>query len=336
MILAILLTLIAPVEAEKVLPHFRFNSGETLDLKMHYRTFGTPDKPAVLVLHGTTGSGAQFLGPGFAGALFDRGELLDSATHYIVIPDGIGHGGSSKPSDGMKIRFPHYDYGDMVTAQHDLLLALGVKHLQLVIGTSMGGMHTWLWGEKYPDFMDALMPLASAPVQIAGRNRIMRSMLMDSIKGDPGWKVGNYVDEPVVGLRGALNVLLLMGSAPERWQTEFPNRQAADGFYEDWMTKRLSGYDANDLLYAFDASTNYNPAPMLEKITAPLTAVNSADDEINPPGLGILEREIKRVAHGEFVLIPASTKTFGHGTHTHPEFWKQDLERLLKRAAPKH
>ncbi len=335
MLFALLLALAAPSEGDKVLPHFHFASGEALDLRVHYRTWGTPDHPAVLVLHGTTGSGAQFTGPGFAGALFDEGQPLDAKTHFIVMPDGIGHGKSSKPSDGMHARFPHYDYDDMVAAQHDLLLQLGVKHVKLVIGTSMGGMHAWVWGEKYPGFMDALMPLASAPVQIAGRNRILRTMVMDSIRDDPAWAGGDYKQEPLLGLRAALNVILLMGSAPLRWQADYPTRAAADGFYEEWMKKRLPGYDANDVLYAFDASRSYDPAPQLETITAPLTAVNSADDTINPPELGILEREIKRLPRGEFVLIPASAQTYGHGTHTHPEFWKPELERLLKRAAPK-
>ena len=335
MILALLLALAAPVEGDKVLPHFHFSSGETQDLRIHYRTYGSPDQPAVLVLHGTTGSGAQFTGPGFAGALFDDGQPLDARKHFLVLPDGIGHGKSSKPSDGMHARFPHYDYDDMVAAQHELLLQLGVKHLQLVIGTSIGGMHAWVWGEKYPGFMDALMPLASAPVQIAGRNRVMRTMVMDSIRGDPAWAGGDYQQQPATGLRAALNVILLMGSAPLRWQADYPARDQADAFYEEWMKKRLPGYDANDVLYAFDASRNYDPSPGLEKIAAPLTAVNSGDDAINPPELGILERQIKRVPHGEFVLVPASAKTHGHGTHTFPEFWKADLERLLQRAARK-
>ena len=334
MILALLLALASPAEGDKVLPQFHFKSGETLDLRVHYRTWGTPDKPAVLVLHGTTGSGAQFAGPGFAGALFDDGQPLDARTHFIVAPDGIGHGKSSRPSEGMHARFPHYDYDDMVAAQHDLLLQLGVRHLQLVIGTSMGGMHAWVWAERYPGFMDAVMPLASAPVQIAGRNRVMRTMVMDSIRDDRDYAGGDYKQQPA-GLRAALDIILLMGSAPLRWQAEEPTRDQADQFYEGWMKKRLPGYDANDVLYAFDASRNYDPSPLLEKIAAPLTAVNSADDTINPPELGILEREIKRVPRGEFVLIPASAKTFGHGTHTHPEFWRADLERLLQRAARK-
>ena len=285
MILFLLLALAAPVEGEKILRSFHFNSGETQDLRIHYRTFGAPGLPAVLVLHGTTGSGAQFTGPGFAGALFDEGQPLDARTHYLVLPDGIGHGKSSKPSDGQHAHFPHYDYDDMVHAQHELLLQLGVKHLQLVIGTSMGGMHAWVWGEKYPQFMDALMPLASAPVQIAGRNRVMRDMVMDSIRGDAAYAGGDYKQQPA-GLRAALDVILLMGSAPMRWQADFPSRDQADAFYEGWMKKRLPEYDANDVLYAFDASRTYDPAPLLEKIAAPLTAVNSGDDAINPPRAG--------------------------------------------------
>ncbi len=334
MILAILLALAAPAEGDKVLQQFHFGTGEALDLHIHYRTWGTPGLPAVLLLHGTTGSGAQFAGPGFAGALFEVGQPLDARKHFIIAPDGIGHGRSSKPSDGMHAHFPHYDYDDMVAAQHGLLLQLGIKHLQLVIGTSMGGMHAWVWGEKYPGFMDALLPLASAPVQIAGRNRIMRTMVMDSIRHDQAYDDGDYQQQPA-GLRAALDVILLMGSSPMRWQADYPTREKADAFYEEWMKRRLPDYDANDVLYAFDASRNYDPSAALEKIAVPLTAVNSADDTINPPELGILERDIKRVPQGEFVLIPASAKTYGHGTHTHPEFWKQDLEKLLQRAAHK-
>jgi homoserine O-acetyltransferase/O-succinyltransferase len=332
MFLALLFAFAAPVEGDIVLKDFHFAAGGVLPgLRIHYRTYGEKNQPAVLILHGTTGSGAQFTGDDFAGVLFGKGQLLDAEKHFIILPDGIGHGKSSKPSDGLHARFPHYTYDDMVAAQHALVLALGVKHLRLVMGTSMGGMHTWVWGEKYPEFMDALMPLASAPVQIAGRNRIMRDMIMDSIRADPAWAGGEYKEEPLLGLRGALDVLLVMTSAPLRFQDQYPTRDAADAFYRDWMKKRLPSYDANDVLYAFDASRDYDPSPRLETIRAPLTAVNSADDTINPPELGILEREIKRVPKGEFVLVPASTQTRGHGTHTFPVFWKDHLQRLLER-----
>jgi homoserine O-acetyltransferase/O-succinyltransferase len=332
MLLALLLAIAAPAEGNVTLKDFHFASGEVLpELRIHYRTYGAKDRPAVLVLHGTTGSGAQFTGDDFAGILFGKGQLLDAEKYFIILPDGIGHGKSSKPSDGLRARFPRYTYDDMVAAQHALVLALGVKHLRLVMGTSMGGMHTWVWGEKYPAFMDALMPLASAPVQIAGRNRMMRDMIMDSIRADPAWAEGEYREQPLLGLRGALDVLLLMGSAPLRFQDQYPTRDAADAFYRDWMKKRLPSYDANDVLYAFDASRDYDPSPRLDTIRAPLMAVNSADDTINPPELGILEREIKRVPRGEFVLIPASTQTRGHGTHTFPVFWKEHLARLLER-----
>ena len=236
MLLALLLAIAAPAEGNVVLKDFHFASGETLpELRIHYRTYGAKGLPAVLILHGTTGSGAQFTGDDFAGVLFGKGQLLDAEKHFIILPDGIGHGKSSKPSDGLHARFPHYGYDDMVAAEHALVLALGVKHLRLVMGTSMGGMHTWLWGEKYPELMDALMPLASAPVQIAGRNRIMRDMIMDSIRADPAWAEGDYKEEPVLGLRAALNVLLVMGSAPLRFQDQYPTRDAADAFYRDWM-----------------------------------------------------------------------------------------------------
>jgi homoserine O-acetyltransferase len=333
MLLALLIALAPPAEGNLTLKDFHFASGEVLpELRIHYRTWGDPSHPAVLVLHGTTGSGAQFVGDDFAGVLFGKGQLLDAEKHFIVLPDGIGHGKSSKPSDGLHARFPHYTYDDMVAAQHELLAKLGVKHLRLVIGTSMGGMHTWMWGEKYPDAMDALMPLASAPVQIAGRNRVMRSMVMDSIRGDPAWAKGEYREQPLVGLRGAMDVILLMGSAPLRWHDQYPDRDGADAFYRDWMKKRLPGYDANDVLYAFDASRDYDPSPRLASIRVPLVAVNSSDDAINPPELGILEREIKKVPQGEYVLIPASKATRGHGTHTFPVFWKQHLARLLEKS----
>src|SRR5439155_7954992 len=297
-----------------VIDEFGFDGGQTLaKLKIHYVTLGTPHRGAsgrvdnaVLVLHGTGGTGRQFLSEPFAGVLFGPGQLLDASRYYLILPDGIGHGGSSKPSDGLHARFPRYGYRDMVRAQH-LLLTEGLKvdHLRLVMGTSMGGMHTWLWGETYPDFMDALMPLASLPVQIAGRNRMMRRMIIDSIRNDPEWKGGEYAVEPR-GLASAVYTLLFMVSSPLQWQKAAPTREAADRFLEEQVKTRLSSADANDMLYQFEASSDYDPAPELEKIQAPLTAVNSADDQVNPPELGILEREIRRVKRGAYVLIPTS------------------------------
>ena len=348
MILALALAVLAAAEpapvasaaGDFVIDEFRFDGGHTLaKLKIHYVTLGTLHRGpsgrvdnAVLILHGTGGTGRQFLSEPFAGVLFGPGQLLDASRHYLILPDGIGHGGSSKPSDGLHARFPAYGYRDMVRAQH-LLLADGLKvdHLRLVIGTSMGGMHTWLWGETYPDFMDALMPLASLPVQIAGRNRMMRRMVIDSIRNDPEWKGGEYAAPPR-GLASAVYTLLFMVSSPLQWQTAAPTREAADRFFDEQVQARLRGVDANDMLYQFEASSDYDPAPDLEKIQAPLTAVNSADDQVNPPELGILEREIRRVKRGAYVLIPTSDETRGHGTHTRAAVSKQHLADLLERS----
>jgi homoserine O-acetyltransferase/O-succinyltransferase len=290
---------------------------------------------AVLILHGTTGSGAQFLSRQFAGALFGPGQLLDATKYYIILPDGIGHGQSSKPSGGMRMRFPRYNYNDMVTAHYRLLTErLGVNHLRLVMGTSMGGMHTWVWGEKYPDFMDALMPLASLPVQIAGRNRMIRRMVMDSIKNDPEWNNGEYKTQPVRGLTAAVYAMMFMTSSPLQIQKQAPTREEADRQFDSRVRASLTNRDANDMIYQFDASRDYDPAPKLESIKAPLVAINSADDQVNPPELGIAEREIKRVKRGRFILIPISDQTRGHGTHSLPELWKQYLAALLSESNP--
>jgi len=329
-------------EGEYTIHDFTFATGERLpELRIHYRTLGMPKRDAkgvvrnaVLVLHGTTGSGKQFLSDNFAGVLFGPGQLLDAATHFLVLPDGIGHGGSSKPSDGMHARFPRYAYDDMIAAQYRLLTeGLGVNHLRLVIGTSMGGMHTWMWGEKYPDFMDALMPLASVPTEIAGRNRMLRKMIIDDIRGDPGWNGGDYAEQPR-GLRAAVQVLLFLVSSPLQWQKAGPTRDAADRFLDEQMKARSTGVDANDFLYAFEASRAYDPSRDLGKISAPLVAINSADDQVNPPELGLMEKLIPRVRHGRFVLIPTSDRTRGHGTHSFPGIWKDELARLLAETEP--
>ena len=332
----------APVEGDYVIHQFHFRSGEVLpELKLHFTTIGAPARDsagvvrnAVLILHGTGGAGNNFLSEQFAGVLFGPGQLLDATRYFIILPDGIGHGRSSKPSDGLHARFPHYTYDDMVAAQHQLLTdKLGVSHLRLVMGTSMGGMQTWVWGETYPDFMDALMPLASLPVEIAGRNRMMRRMIMDAIRNDPAWEGGEYKAEPRQGLISAINILLLMGSSPLQWQKLAPTREAADKFLEERERAYLIRTDANDMLYQFDASREYNPSPKLETIKAPLVAINSADDVINPPELGILDREIKRVHHGRYILIPTSEQTRGHGTHSLPRVWKQYLGELLEESS---
>jgi homoserine O-acetyltransferase len=325
-------------EGDFVLRDFRFRSGETLpELKLHYATMGRPQRDAggvvrnaVLVLHGTGGSSRQFLTPTFAGELFDAGQLLDAARYFIVIPDGIGHGRSSKPSDGLRMRFPRYTYDDMVEAQHRLLTeGLGIDHLFLVIGTSMGAMHAWVWGETYPDFMDALVPLAAVPTAIVGRNRIMRRMILDAIRGDPAWKGGDYTEPPKQGLTAALHVLLLMGSSPRQWHEAAPTRDAADAFLQEQVARRLATTDANDLIYAFEASRDYDPSPPLEKIRARVLAVNSADDVVNPPELGLMEALIPRVARGSYVLLPTSDATRGHGTHSLPAVWKPHLAAMM-------
>jgi homoserine O-acetyltransferase len=329
--LAFLLAALAVSEGDFLLRDFRFASGEVLpEVRIHYRTLGTPGAPAVLVLHGTTGSGAQFLGDTFAGELFGPGQLLDAASHFIVLPDNIGHGGSSKPSDGLRARFPHYGYRDMVEAQRRLLVEkLGVTHLRLIVGTSMGCMHSWMWAEAQPGFMDAVLALACLPVQIAGRNRVLRELAVDSIRSDPAWNGGNYQAPPAAGLRGALEVLFFMTSAALPLQSQAPSRDEADRFAREWMAKRLASTDANDFLYAFEASRDYDPSPALEKIEAALTAVNSVDDEVNPPELGILEREIRRVKRGKAVVLPIGPRTRGHGTHTNAPAWKEHLANLL-------
>jgi homoserine O-acetyltransferase len=329
-----------PVQGDFIIRNFKFDGGGSLpELRIHYRTLGTLHRNAagktdnaVLVLHGTSGSGASFLSYTFAGQLFGEEQTLDARRYFLILPDNIGHGDSSKPSDGLHARFPRYCYHDMIAAQYRLLTEkLGVNHLRLVMGTSMGGMHAWLWGELHPDFMDALMPLASAPVAIAGRNRMMRRMMIDSIREDPEWKDGEYISQPR-GLDGAIFALFFMVSSPYELQREAQTRDEADRYFDDWVADRRRRTDANDFVYQFESSGDYDPEPDLEKIRAPLYAVNSADDEVNPPELGILEREIKRVAKGRYILVPTSEKTRGHGTHSLPEVWDSYLRELLKRS----
>jgi homoserine O-acetyltransferase len=333
----------APVSGDFVLHDFRFASGQTLpELRIHYRTLGQPKRDkqdvvrnAVLVLHGTGGEGGNFVRKGaggdlFAAELFGAGQPLDVTRYYIVIPDNLGHGQSSKPSDGLHARFPRYGYDDMMAAQYRLLTdGLKVNHLRLVMGTSMGGMHTWLWGELHPEFIDALLPLASLPTQISGRNRMWRKTIIDAIRGDPEWKDGEYRNQPRSLLLGA-QMLLLVSRNPLLWQKAAPTLKQADDVFEKAAAALAARLDANDLLYAVESSFDYDPGPDLKKIRAPLLAVNSADDLINPPELGILEKEIKRVKRGRAVVIPLSTETIGHGTHTKAAVWKRYLEELLK------
>jgi homoserine O-acetyltransferase len=328
-----------PVEGEYVARDFRFHNGQTLaSLRLHYTTLGHPRRNAqgrvtnaVLFLHGTGGTGHQFLSPQFAGVLFGPGELLDANRYFIILPDDIGHGRSSKPSDGLRMKFPRYDYADMVRAENLVVTrALNVDHLRLVGGTSMGCMHTWMWAEDYPDFMDAALPLACLPVQISGRNRIIRRMLMDDIRDDPAWKNGNYTSEPECGLRGAMGLLFFLVSSPLYEQKMYPTRDSADRFAEDFMKRELAQADANDMLYQWNSSRNYDPSPRLSQIKTWVMYINSADDQVNPPELGIAQREIRKVKHGTFVLLPITDQTRGHGTHSLPAVWKQYLAQLLR------
>jgi homoserine O-acetyltransferase/O-succinyltransferase len=327
-----------PTEGDYTIRDFRFASGETLpELRLHYRTLGKPEKDsqgettnAVLIMHGTIGSGAQFIRPEFAGELFGKDQPLDVTKFFVILPDAIGHGKSSKPSDGMHAKFPRYGYIDMVEAQYRLLTeALGVNHARLVMGTSMGGMHTWLWGELRPDSMDALMPLASLPTQISGRNRAWRRMIIDAIRNDQAWSPGDYKTQPP-SLRTAAEMLWFMSSNPVLRQKEAPTLAKTDEVLDKFVADHVKTDDANDVLYALEASHDYDPGPNLEKIRAPLLAINFADDLINPPELGILEREIKRVPHGRAIVIAFSDKTRGHGSHTVAALWKDQLENLLK------
>jgi homoserine O-acetyltransferase len=333
-----------PTQQDFVIHDFHFQSGEDLpELHMHYRTLGTPQPNqqgiatnAILILHGTTGSSGQFIRPEFAGELFSKGQLLDAARYYIVVPDNLGHGKSSKPSDGLHAKFPPYGYRDMIEAQRRLLTeGLKVNHLSLIIGTSMGGMHTWLWGELHPGFMDALMPLASLPTQISGRNRAWRRLIIDAIRSDPEWQDGNYKTQPR-GLRIALEMGWLMSNNPLQRFKEAPTLAQADETLNRYVELRMKDTDANDYLYAFEASRDYDPGPGLERVEAPLLAINFADDLINPPELGVLESEIKRVKHGRAIVIPMSERTRGHGTHTLAAVWKDQLANFLEETESNH
>ena len=325
-------------EGDFAMHDFKFTDGSTLPvLRIHYTTLGTPSRDAsgkvrnaVLILHGTTGNGRGFLSRNFGGELFQAGQPLDTATHFIILPDGIGTGKSTRPSEGLHAKFPRYGYEDMVTAQYRLLTeGLHVNHLLLVMGTSMGGMQTWMWGERYADFMDGLMPLASLPTQIAGRNRMMREIVSKGIREDPEWNNGEYT-KPPHGLMTGLTILWIMTSSPLTQQAQAPTRDSADAFIDRFMDQRMKSTDANDFLYQYEASRDYDPSVALEKIQAPLVAINSADDEVNPPELGIMERLMPRVKRGKYVLIPTSEKTRGHGTHSLPAIWKPHLIALLK------
>ncbi len=327
------------VEGEATLRDFRFRSGEALaELRIHYATLGTPRRDAagnivnaVMVLHGTGGSGRQFLQPQFADELYGPGQPLDIARYYVILPDNIGHGRSSKPSDGLRMRFPAYDYDDMVEAQRLMLASLGVARLRLVIGTSMGCMHIFVWAEAHPGFARAAMPLACLPVEIAGHNRMWRRAAVEGIRSDPAWQSGNYSSQPLQGLRTAVSLLQVAGMAPLYLQRQYPDRASAEAYVVERIERDIATRDANDLIYQLESSRHYDPGPGLERIRAPMTWVNSADDFINPAGYGIAEAAIRRMPSVRYVLIPASAETRGHGTHSWARFWKAELADLLAR-----
>ena len=331
----------APSPGDFIVRDFRFASAESLsELRLHYLTMGTPLRNtegritnAVLLLHGTNGSGAGFLTEGFAGELFGDGQPLDARRWFIIIPDSVGHGKSSKPSDGLRAKFPHYGYADMVEAQRRLLVeGLGVDHLRLIVGTSMGGMHAWVWAGSHPDFMDAVFPVACLPAQISGRNRMERKLIVDAIRNDPEWQGGDYGKQPQ-GLVTALGMVAINADSTKRYYQEAPTQEATDRLLDRMVQQRMKTADANDVLYAWDASRDYDPAPGLDGIRAPVTAVNFADDERNPIALGVMEREIRRVAGGQYILIPASDRTRGHASLNDAALWKDYLVELLARSA---
>jgi len=328
----------APVEADAVFASFTFANGERLpELKIHYTTLGKPTRDskgnvtnAVMILHGTGGTGHQFFQPQFAGELFGPGQVLDTSKYFIILPDNIGHGKSTKPSDGLRMAFPKYDYADMIAAQHRLVTEnLGVKKLKLILGTSMGCMHAFMWGATYPDAVEKLAPFACLPVEIAGQNRMWRKLSMDAIKADPAWSNGNYTAPPLSGLRTAASLNLIAGANPLALQAQYPTRAAAEAFTDEAFVRIVTRNDANDIIYQLDSSRNYNPWPTLESIKAPTLWINSADDFINPPNYGITETAVKRMPTTKFILIPASKETKGHGTHSWAKFWKEELAKLL-------
>jgi homoserine O-acetyltransferase len=318
-------------EGDWIARDFRFHTGEVMpDLRLHYTTVGAPSGEPVLILHGTTGSGGSMLSPAFAGELFGPGQPLDAGRYFIILPDAVGAGKSSKPSDGLRARFPRYNYDDMVAAQYRLVTeGLGLRHLRLVLGNSMGGMHTWIWGVRYPDVMDALVPMASQPTEMSGRNWMMRRMLIDAIRNDPGWNNGDYTEQPRA-LRVA-NVFfgIATSGGSQAYYKMAPTREQADRLLDGRLAASFTA-DANDFLYQWDASRDYNPAPGLERVQAALLAINSADDERNPPELGVMERALKRVSNGRLFLIPGSEETRGHGTTGLAKFWKQQLQEFLQ------
>lgn len=323
----------APKEGDWIARDFRFHTGEVMaELRLHYTTVGEPSGEPVLILHGTTGSGAGMLTPAFAGELFGTGQPLDAGKYFIILADGIGAGKSSKPSDGLRAKFPRYNYDDMVAAQYRLVTeGLGLRHLRLVLGNSMGGMHAWVWGVTYPEFMDALAPMASQPTEMSGRNWMMRRMLIDAVRKDPEWKDGNYTAQPRSLQVANVFFGIATSGGSQAYYKAAPSREKADKLLDDRLAAPFTA-DANDFLYQWEASRDYNPAPGLDRIQAAVLAINSADDERNPPELGIMERELSRVKNAKLFLIPASEETRGHGTTGMAKFWKQQIQELLQSA----
>lgn len=321
----------APRQGDWVARDFRFHTGEVLpELRLHYTTLGEPTGQPVLIMHGTGGSGAGLLTPGYAGELFGSGQPLDASKYFIILPDAIGHGLSSKPSDGLRMKFPRYNYDDMVTAAYRLVTeGLGIRHVRLVMGNSMGGMETWIWGETYPAMMDALAPMASQPTAMASRNWMMRRLIIDSIRNDPDWHQGDYATQP----RAFRAALVFFGVATSggtlAYQTLAPTRELADKALDQRLAN-VTEADANDVLYQWDSSRDYDPSPGLERIQAPVLAINAADDERNPPETGTTERALKRIKDARLYLIPASAQTRGHGTTGMAKFWKEELQHWLQ------
>jgi homoserine O-acetyltransferase/O-succinyltransferase len=324
-----------PKEADWVARDFKFSTGEVLpELRIHYTTVGEPTGEPVLVLHGTTGSGTGMLQPPFGGTLFGPGQALDATKYFIILPDAIGTGKTAKPSDGLRAKFPRYNYDDMVLAQYRLVTeGLGLKHVRLIIGNSMGGMHTWIWGVKYPDFMDALVPMASQPTEMSSRNWILRRLITDSIRSDPEWKGGDYTAQPHSARVASIFYNFATNGGTQALQKAAPTRLAADTLLDSRLNAPFP-LDANDILYQWESSRDYNPAPLLDRIVAPLLAINSADDERNPPETGLMAREIQRVKNGRVLLVPGHDGTAGHGTTAQAKFWESDLKTFLE-FAPK-
>jgi homoserine O-acetyltransferase len=326
----------APKEGDYIAKDFKFHTGEVLpEVKLHYRTVGEPSGQPVLVMHGTSGSGLGQLTPAYAGELFGPGQALDATKYFIIIPDALGHGKSSKPSDGLRAKFPQYNYDDMVQAQYRLVTeGLGIKHLRLVTGNSMGGMHTWIWGVKYPDFMDALAPMASQPVAMASRNWMMRRLIIDAIRKDPDWKDGNYTTQPKAVQVANVFYGIATSGGTLAYQQQAGTHEQAEKMLNDRLAAPFTA-DANDFLYAWDSSRDYDPAPQLDKIQAATLVINSADDERNPPETGAMERALKPVKNVKVHLITPSTDTRGHGTTGMAKFYAKELQDFLANAPKK-